>query len=62
MGVRAIVARLLIDRFLVWARANGSAEAVVNVYAANERAQAVYARHGFARQSVEMKLALERRD
>ena len=48
------VGAALVAEFARWARARGAAELSVTAYAANERAVAFYARHGFVPRSVVM--------
>jgi len=48
----------LVEHFLGWARAKGAKRASVTAFAANERAQRFYRRHGFAPMSVTMRSAL----
>lgn len=48
----------LIEYFLHWARERGAQQAGVTAFAANERAQRVYRRHGFAPAAVTMRTAL----
>lgn len=47
------------ERFVEWARSNGAVQAIVDAYAANERAQRFYARHGFGAFSVQRVRDLE---
>ena len=44
----------LVAQFVRWAQARGAGELTVTAYAANERAVAFYARHGFVSRSVVM--------
>jgi GNAT superfamily N-acetyltransferase len=46
------VGAALVDAFAGWARQSDAAEVTVTAYAANERAVAFYARHGFRPRSV----------
>lgn len=46
------VGAALVDAFSAWAVENGAAELTVTAYAANERAVAFYAKHGFRPRSV----------
>lgn len=41
----------LCDAFLVWAKEAGCAQATVNAYAKNTRAESLYTKHGFISQS-----------
>ncbi|MDQ2810935.1 MAG: GNAT family N-acetyltransferase [Actinomycetota bacterium] len=49
---RAGVGSLLIQHFLTWARERGARQASVTAYAANQVAQRLYERHGFAPASI----------
>ncbi|MFB9237677.1 GNAT family N-acetyltransferase [Plantactinospora siamensis] len=48
----------LVEAFLAWAAEHGADRATVTAYAANERALAFYARHGFAVRSVTLDRAV----
>jgi GNAT superfamily N-acetyltransferase len=52
------VGSALVAEFLEWARGRGAQRAAVTAYAANERAQAFYARNGFKPKSVHLELGL----
>lgn len=52
------VGSLLVEHFLHWARVRGARHASVTAYAANEAAQRLYIRHGFAPMSVSLRTML----
>jgi GNAT superfamily N-acetyltransferase len=52
------VGAALVAEFATWAQARGAVELSVTAYAANERALAFYARHGFAARSVVLARAI----
>lgn len=52
------VGSALVAEFLRWAKENGAERASVTAYAANERAQRFYQRHGFAPQSVVLRASI----
>jgi ribosomal protein S18 acetylase RimI-like enzyme len=52
------VGGLLVDHFLDWARRQGARKASVTAFAANEGAQRLYRRHGFAPMTVTMRAEL----
>lgn len=52
------VGGLLVDHFLDWARRQGARKASVTAFAANEGAQRLYRRHGFASMTVTMRAEL----
>lgn len=49
---------LLVDHFLGWARQRSAQQASVRAFAANQGAQRLYQRHGFAPMTVTMRMAL----
>jgi GNAT superfamily N-acetyltransferase len=55
---RAGTGSLLVRHFLTWAREGGAQQASVTAYAANDTAQRLYQRHGFAPQSVTSRVTL----
>jgi GNAT superfamily N-acetyltransferase len=58
-GVRSTgVGSRLVEYFKQWARDKGAQRASVTAFAANERAQRFYARHGFAPMSVTLRSSL----
>ena len=52
------IGSMLIDHFLRWARQRGAQQASVTAFAANQRAQHVYQRHGFTPVAVTMRAAV----
>lgn len=55
---RAGTGSLLVRQFLAWARQHGAQHASVTAYAANDNAQRLYERHGFAPLSVTSRASL----
>jgi GNAT superfamily N-acetyltransferase len=55
---RAGAGSLLVRHFLTWARDCGAQQASVTAYAANDTAQRLYQRHGFAPKSVTSRATL----
>jgi GNAT superfamily N-acetyltransferase len=56
------VGAALVSEFARWARAHGADELSVTAYAANERAVAFYARHGFTPRSILLTRPIRSRD
>lgn len=54
------VGSALVQEFLGWAGSRGAEQADVSAYAANDRAQRLYARHGFVPHEVTMRVPLPR--